>query len=104
MRHPGDIWTFVGPRGPVDVPVSGRLKTDNGLLRRSAARAGAGVFLAPDFLVAEDLQRGALVAMLQEYIPTPGSLDVVYPAHRASSPKVRGLVAFLSTRLAEGVS
>jgi DNA-binding transcriptional LysR family regulator len=104
MRHPGDIWTFIGPRGAVDVPVSGRLKTDNGLLRRSAARAGAGVFLAPDFLVEDDLRRGTLVTILHDYTPTSGSLDVVCPAHRGSSPKVRGLIAFLTARLAEGVA
>jgi DNA-binding transcriptional LysR family regulator len=99
MRHPGDIWHFSGPRGEMDVPVSGHLKTDNGLLRRSAARAGAGVLLAPAFLVEEDLASGRLVAVLKDYTPPGASLDIVCPTHRVASPKVRGLISFLTSRL-----
>ena len=102
MRHPGDIWHFSGPSGPVDVPVSGRFKTDNGLLRRSAARAGAGILVAPDFLVEDDLKQGRLVAILRDYQPPPGTLDTVCPAHRAASPKVRGLISFLVQHLGTG--
>ncbi len=98
-RHPGDIWRFIGPRGEVEVPVSGHLKTDNGLLRRSGARAGAGVLLAPSFLVEEDLASGRLVAILQQYTLPGASLDVVCPAHRAASPKIRSLITFLGSRL-----
>ena len=99
MRHPGDIWRFNSPRGDVEVPVSGHLKTDNGLLRRGAARAGAGILLAPVFLVEDDLRLGRLVAILRDHEPPPGTLDTVCPAHRAASPKVRGLISFRTTRL-----
>ena len=99
MRHPGDIWRFAGPAGETEVHVSGHLKTDNGLLRRSAARAGAGVLVAPQFLVEDDLRQGRLVRILREHQPPSGVLDSVCPAHRAVSPKVRGLISFLSARL-----
>lgn len=102
MRHPGDIWRFQGPSGTIDVPVSGHLKTDNGLLRRSAARAGAGILVAPDFLVEDDLKQGQLVAILRDYQPPPGTLDTVCPAHRTTSPKVRGLISFLCQHLGTG--
>ncbi len=100
MRHPGDIWRFTGPKGEVEVPVSGHLKSDNGLLRRGAARAGAGILVAPMFLVEDDLRIGRLVAILRDYLPPSGTLDTVCPAHRAASPKVRGLISFLTSRLA----
>lgn len=103
MRHPGDIWRFSGPRGEVVVQVSGQLKSDNGLLRRSAARAGAGVLVAPLFLVEEDLRIGRLVAILRDYQPPPGTLDSVCPAHRVASPKVRALISFLTARLTAAV-
>jgi len=102
MRHPGDIWHFSGPSGHVEVAVGGQLKTDNGLLRRSAARAGAGILLAPDFLVEDDLKQGRLVAILRDYVPPPGTVDTVCPAHRAASPKVRGLISFLAAHLGNG--
>lgn len=98
-RHPGDIWRFSGIRGVSEVPVTGHLKTDNGLLRRSAARAGAGILLAPEFLVEDDLATGRLMKILPGDTPPAGILEVVCPAHRAASPKVRALVAFLSTRI-----
>lgn len=99
MRHPGDIWRFTGESGDQEVQVTGHLKTDNGLLRRSAARAGAGILVAPLFLVEDDLKLGRLVAILRGYEPPPGVLDTVCPAHRAASPKVRGLISFLGSRL-----
>lgn len=99
MRHPGDIWRFSGSRGDSEVHVTGHLKTDNGLLRRSAARAGAGILVAPLFLVEDDLRQGRLVAILRDHVPPAGTLETVCPAHRAASPKVRGLISFLTSRL-----
>ena len=100
-RHPGDAWRFLGPSGEVEVSVSGHLKTDNGLLRRAAARAGAGILVAPEFLVADDVATGRLVGLLPGYMPQSGHLTAVCPGHRAATPKVRGLLAFLSARLAD---
>jgi DNA-binding transcriptional LysR family regulator len=100
-RHPGDIWHFStrGSNSEVEVSVGGRLKTDNGLLRRSAALAGAGVLLGPEFMVADEIAAGVLVPLLPNYTPRGGMLDAVCPGHRASTPKVRSLVAFLTDRL-----
>jgi DNA-binding transcriptional LysR family regulator len=98
-RHPGDIWRFTSNQGDVEVSVSSQFKTDNGLLRRSAALAGAGVLLGPEFLVAEEIASGGLVRLLPDYPPRGATLDAVCPGHRAATPKVRSLVTFLSERL-----
>jgi DNA-binding transcriptional LysR family regulator len=98
-RHPGDIWRFAGSSGDVAVLVSGQLKTDNGLLRRSAALAGAGVLLGPEFMVAEALAAGHLLRLLPDYRPFGATLDAVCPRHRAATPKVRALIAFLAKSL-----
>ncbi len=98
-RHPGDVWNFTGPDGDSEVSVNGRLKTDNGVFRREAARTGAGVLLAPEFLVEDDIAAGRLVRLLPAYSPPVLHLDAVCPSHRAASPKVRGFVAFLTARL-----
>src|SRR6516165_6929019 len=44
----GAGWQFTGPEGPTEVPISGRLQVNNVMLRRDAARAGAGLLLCPD--------------------------------------------------------
>jgi DNA-binding transcriptional LysR family regulator len=99
LRRPGDVWHFLGPEGQVEVTVNGRLKTDNSMLRRSAALTGAGILLAPDILVEDDVAAGRLVRLLPAYVPPATRLDAVSPAHRANTPKVRQFVSFLTARL-----
>jgi DNA-binding transcriptional LysR family regulator len=100
-RHPGDVWRFAGPDGEVAVSVAGPLKTDNALLRREAALRGAGILMAPVFLVEEDIAAGRLVQVLAGYSRPAVTQDLVSPSQRAGSPKVRSLTAFLAARLGE---
>jgi DNA-binding transcriptional LysR family regulator len=97
-RHPGDVWRFAGPAGEIDVTVSGRLKSDNGLLQREAARIGGGILLAHECLLQEDIADGRLVRLLEAYTPPSLSLEAVSPAHRAASPKVRSFIALLTSQ------
>jgi DNA-binding transcriptional LysR family regulator len=98
-RHPGDVWRFAGPEGEAQVAVSGRLKTDNGMLRREAACTGAGVLMAPEFLVEDDIAAGRLTRLLPGYALPAWTLDAVCSVHRGTTPKVRSLLAFLTARL-----
>ena len=100
-RHLGDIWRFVGPEGETEVVVSGRLKSDNGQLRREAACRAGGILMAPVYLVVDDLADGRLERLLPDYRPVPASLEAVCPAQRGISPKVRGFTQFLAARLGE---
>jgi DNA-binding transcriptional LysR family regulator len=100
-RHLGDVWRFDGPEGETEVAVIGRLKSDNGQLRREAACHGGGIVLAPDYLVDDDLAAGRLVRLLPDYAPVPATLDAVCSAQRGASPKVRSFTAFLAARLGE---
>lgn len=100
-RHLGDIWRFIGPEGETEVVVSGRLKSDNGQLRREAACRAGGILMAPDYLVVDDLADGRLERLLPDYRPVPASLEAVCPAQRGISPKVRGFTQFLAARLGD---
>lgn len=92
-------WQFQGPDGEADVPIYGRLQVNNAMLRRDAARAGAGILLCARYLVDEDFANGRLVRLLPEYKPAGSALHAVSPAYRAASPKVRSLVSHLTTQL-----
>ncbi len=94
-------WRFEGPEGPTVVPIYGRLQVNNAILRRDAARAGAGVLLCADYLVQGDFTTGRLVQLLPDYKPQSSTLHAVSPTHRAGSPKVRSLVNHLTTQLAD---
>ena len=98
---PDPSWRFNGPDGESEVAIFGRLQVNNALLRCDAARAGAGILLCADYLVSEDIAAGRLVRLLPEYTPSGSALHAVSPAFRAGSPKVRSLVAHLTTQLGD---
>lgn len=93
-----NVWRFKGPNGPSEVVVNGRLRTNSTLIRLEAARAGAGVLLAPEFLVAKDLASGRLVRLLADYEPDHMLVFAIWPTDRMS-PRLDRLVAFLVERL-----
>ncbi|HEY7576836.1 MAG TPA: LysR family transcriptional regulator [Acetobacteraceae bacterium] len=92
-------WQFHGPEGETEVPIYGRLQVNNAMLRRDAARAGAGILLCADYLVEEDFANGRLVRLLPEHKPAGNALHAVSPAYRAATPKVRSLVNHLTAQL-----
>ena len=85
----------------VVVPISGAIVSNNGLLNRSAAVAGAGIVLLPTFYIGDELRSGALVAVLTEFKPTELAIYAVYPERRNLTPKVRAFVDFLAATFAE---
>lgn len=96
----GGEWRFAKPDGaPWPVAVRGRLGVDNGDALRSAALHGVGLVMLPTFIVGADMQTGALVSVLAEYVPQERALYAVYPHARHLSPKVRVFVDFLVARL-----
>jgi DNA-binding transcriptional LysR family regulator len=100
VSNSAGAWRFFGPAGPVSVTVSGRLRANNGLLQLYMARAGVGVLLAPHFLVSEDVAAGRLLPVLPAYVPAEVDLLAICPSSRAAVPKTRGLIGFLTSRLA----
>lgn len=96
-RHPGDVWHFSCAEGEIDVTIPSRMKTDNGLLRREAACAGAGVLLGPAFLLEEDIAAGRLVRLMPQYRAQAAALCAVSPASRSALPKLRSLISFLGS-------
>jgi len=93
----GDEWRFVGPNGrPSSVRVSGNLVTNAAEALRIAALRGAGLFLAPTFLIGRDLEAGTLVPVLPEYQPVEFTINAVYPHRHHLSAKVRTFIDLLA--------
>ncbi|MDQ0513182.1 LysR family transcriptional regulator [Ancylobacter amanitiformis] len=61
----------------------------------AAVRAGGGLSVLPDFLVADDLASGRLVHALPEWRLASGGIYTVYPAARFRPPKVTAFVDML---------
>jgi DNA-binding transcriptional LysR family regulator len=91
----GDEWHFEGPEGPVRVRIHSRFQTNNGDTCRVAALTDQGIILQPDFIVADDLRRGALVELMPQYRSTEIGIYAVYPTRKHLPLKLRRLVDFL---------
>ncbi len=101
--HPGaNLWRFRGPDGVREVRASGALFANDGEALVSAAVAGLGLVLGPEWLVGPDLRAGRLKAVLNDYRVSPGAtpLYALYPHRRHLPAKVRAIVDFLAARFA----
>jgi DNA-binding transcriptional LysR family regulator len=62
----------------------------------AAVRAGGGLSVLPDFLVADDRAAGRLIHVLPEWQLPSGGIYTVYPAARFRPPKVTAFVGMLT--------
>jgi DNA-binding transcriptional LysR family regulator len=111
-RHPRDLerhaclryglhaspseWAFDGPDGRVTVRVRGPIQINNSIALRDAARAGTGVLLTPDFVVAGDLNDGSLRRVLEAWKPSGYGVFAVSPPTRFATPKARAFIDFVA--------
>lgn len=91
-------WRLEGPEGELHtVPINGSIQSNNGLVNRAAALAGAGIVLLPTFYLGEQLRSGTLKPVLCKFKPQELAVYAVYPERRNLMPKVRAFVDFLAT-------
>lgn len=81
------------------VATRARLASASQELLRAAALAGAGLAILPAFLVADDLRRGRLRAVLADCPLAELEVYALYPSRRHLSPGVRAFVDFLAATL-----
>lgn len=95
-------WHFRAPQGHIiRVPVSGSIQMNNSLGLRQALLHEAGVTLTPTFVVGDDIKRGRLQAVLQEYTAIELNIYAVYPQRRHLSPKVRAFLEFMTGHISD---
>ncbi|CAI8915178.1 LysR family transcriptional regulator [Pseudomonas donghuensis] len=58
-----------------------------------------GITCIPDFTVRQQLQRGDLVTVLDDYMERRGSFYLLWPSGRQVPPRLRVFIDFMSTRL-----
>lgn len=90
-------WRFTSPDGEAFVvPVNGSMHSNNGLVNRAAAIAGAGIVLLPTFYIGDELRAGTLQPILCKFRPQEIAMHAVYPERRNLMPKVRAFVDHLA--------
>ena len=86
----------------IKISITPHLKASVGEFLRDAAVNGHGISVLPTFIVYKEIENGALVPILTDYIPNPISAYAIYPQTRHLSQRVRQFVDFLVKRF-EGV-
>lgn len=90
-------WRLTGPDGAkAEIHFTPRFITTDMLALREAAAAGVGIVQLPVLMVKEQLLRGELVRVLNEWEPQREVIHAVYPSRRGLLPSVRALVDFLA--------
>ncbi|MEZ5855158.1 MAG: LysR substrate-binding domain-containing protein [Hyphomicrobiaceae bacterium] len=92
-------WAF-GDDGKAQVRISGVLKANNGDVLVAAAVAGLGIVYQPYFLVAQEIENGALEPLRLDHpaIELDG-IYAIYPSDRRPPAKVRAAVEFFADRM-----
>jgi len=90
-------WRLIDAAGELHVvPINGSIHSNNGLVNRAAAVAGAGIVQLPTFYIGDQLRSGELKPILCQFRPPDIAVYAVYPERRNLTPKVRAFVDFLA--------
>ncbi len=97
----GHRWHFESNDGPVHVDVRGRFRADNSEAVREAVIGGAGIAVTPVWLFRDEIDRGLIRIILEQFEPTRLPIHAVYPSRRLLAAKVRAMIDFLAAEFAE---
>ncbi|WPZ20496.1 LysR family transcriptional regulator [Sulfitobacter faviae] len=106
LRFPGATefqWQLQGPEGAVKYDVRGRFESDDGDVLTDWALAGAGIAMKPIFEIAEHLQSGALVRVVENTPPLPVQMACLYTHRRHQDPKTRLFMDFMIARMEDAL-
>jgi len=101
---PRNKWQFKSEAGFKVINVSGRMQSNAAHTIRIAAINGLGLVMLPIYVVGNDIEKGALKVVLENYSLPPLDIHAVYPLRKYLSAKVRGFIDFLQEWLGSRVS
>ncbi len=97
----GENWSFVGPDGPISIPIAGRFHVNNTEGVRGAVLQGLGIGYVPAWhFVDNEIENGKLAVVLKEFEPPSQPISAVYPSRRFLALKVRAMIDFLDSEFA----
>ncbi|HWT60029.1 MAG TPA: LysR family transcriptional regulator [Rhizobium sp.] len=98
----GEEWRFADGEGRQEsVKIGGNTISNSAEMLRFLTLNGQGIFLAPSFVVFDDIAEGRLVKIMPDYRPVEFSINAVYPNRSHLATKVRLFIDLLAERFAE---
>ena len=92
-------WEFGQAGQEFEIDVDGPLICNDNALMQAAAKQGVGLAHLMEDLVREDLARGALIRVLDDWCPPFPGFYLYYPSRAQMPLKLRVLIDFLGARL-----
>lgn len=93
-------WELVTPDGrPERIEVHPRLMIDDFDALKSAALAGIGIALIPEYFCRAELNSGLLEIILPDHAPPIGDFHAVFSSRRGQLPAVRAFLDFLDAEI-----
>nr|WP_314861395.1 LysR family transcriptional regulator [uncultured Undibacterium sp.] len=90
-------WRLKSDDAATAMPAS-RFRSNNGQALKQAAIAGFGIMMQAEIVLADEIKRGHLVPILQEFIPEPKPMHLIYPRDRQPTPKLSTFIEFVVER------
>ncbi|ARM87520.1 LysR family transcriptional regulator protein [Rhizobium sp. CIAT894] len=98
----GEEWRFEDGEGRQEsVKIGGNAISNSAEMLRFLTLNGQGIFLAPSFVVFDDIAEGRLVKIMPDYRPIEFNINAVYPNRSHLATKVRLFIDLLAERFAE---
>lgn len=85
-------WEFEQDGKPFDVMVDPQVTTNDLRLMLRVALAGGGITFAPRDCMRDHFESGALVPLLEDYLPPFAGFYLYFPQRKHMAPKLRALV------------
>jgi DNA-binding transcriptional LysR family regulator len=96
------LWGFDTAQGEPQIPVKGRLYTNDIEVNLVAALGGAGLVLTPSWLAQDHILAGRLVQVLKGFELPARPVHALFPHLRLLSTKVRAFMDFVAERCVIG--
>lgn len=80
------------------------LRCNDGYALRQAAIAGAGLLMQPEVLLADALESGSLVRVLEAWTPQPRPVHLLWRQDRRPLPKLTQFIAHLQQGMADALT
>jgi len=92
-------WRFGEGRSAIHVGVAPRLELNDAGAAIAAAEAGEGITVAYSYMVARAIRRSRLATLLDDFMPPPVPVQLVYTHARLVGSKLRSFLDFAAPRL-----
>jgi DNA-binding transcriptional LysR family regulator len=93
-----NTWPFEGPNGPENIKVSGVVAPSTAITMRYMVLDGTGIALLPSFCIADDIHKGTLVPLLEDYKVPEQTIGAYYQNARQQPQSMKLFLKFLESR------